>query len=163
MNGQDDGSGGASLGRVRPDALGPGADEGRRFFEKRMTTGDESQWTRWHEEGRWRDDARNVGRTWEAREPGQQGTRAGPYSGRGPRGWSRAPERLRDEVCESLAMDGGVDATDIEVSIDGHEVTLTGTVADRAQKRRAEEVVDGIDGVRDVHNRLRLAVRGTAL
>lgn len=162
MNGQDDGIGGASLGRVRRGGIEPGTDEGRRFFEKRMTSGDESQWTRWHEEGRWRDDARNVGRSREARETDHPGTQSGPYSGRGPRGWHRTPERLREAVCDALAMDGGVDATDIEVAIDGHEVTLIGTVSDRAQKRRAEQVVDSIEGIRDVHNQLRIASSTTS-
>ena len=34
------------------------------------------------------------------------------------------------------------------------EVTLTGTVADRASKRHAETAVEHVRGVVDVHNRL---------
>lgn len=155
MSTRDDGIGGASLGRVRPGDDVHTREDGHGFFERRMGEGNESQWTRWHEEGRWRDDARNVSRAWEAREHAA----SGPYAGRGPRGYERTHERFREQICEALAMDGEVDATDIEVTIDGNEVTLTGVVADRAQKRRAEEVVDRVDGVHDVHNRLRLAAQ----
>ena len=49
---------------------------------------------------------------------------------------------------------GDLDATDIEITVKGGEVTLEGTVSDRRSKRVAEEIVEGVRGVRDVHNRL---------
>lgn len=36
------------------------------------------------------------------------------------------------------------------------EVTLSGTVADREQKRRSEDVIETVAGVKDVQNRLRV-------
>jgi hypothetical protein len=45
-----------------------------------------------------------------------------------------------------------VDASDIECVVSDGEVTLSGTVATRAEKRLAEDA-----SVRDVHNRLRIA------
>jgi len=36
-------------------------------------------------------------------------------------------------------------------------VTLNGTVRDRSQKRRAEDVADGVTGVTHVQNNLRIA------
>src|SRR5690625_3385461 len=50
-----------------------------------------------------------------------------------------------------------VDASDVEVKVDGGEVTLSGTVASRRMKRRAEDIADGIRGVHDVHNQLRVS------
>ena len=74
---------------------------------------------------------------------GQGGTMArGPYTGRGPKGYQRADERIREDVCEALAQHGDIDASEIEILVQNGEVTLTGTVEDRYQKRLAEDVVE---------------------
>jgi hypothetical protein len=80
----------------------------------------------------------------------------GPHVGKGPRGWP-GDERIRDEVSDVLTHDPGVDASDVEVDVEDGEVTLLGTVADRGQKRRAEARAERVRGVRDVHNRIRVA------
>ena len=49
-----------------------------------------------------------------------------------------------------------VDATEIEVSVVDGEVTLSGYVHERYQKRRAEVVVENIPGVKEVENRIRV-------
>ena len=82
--------------------------------------------------------------------------RRGPYSGRAPRGYRRSDERIREDVCERFTDDGDLDPSDVEISVDTGEVTLVGTVATRAQKRLAEDIADGIFGVVEVHNRLRV-------
>lgn len=80
----------------------------------------------------------------------------GPYTGRGPKGYRRSDERIFEDICERLAAHGGVDASDMEVRVEGGEVTLEGVVEDRRTKRLAEDVSEGVRGVEDVHNRLRL-------
>lgn len=85
----------------------------------------------------------------------------GPHRGRGPRGYRRSNERLFEEVCDRLEAHGNLDASDIEVQVDGGEVTLTGTVPDRRSKRLAEAVAETVRGVVDIHNQLRLK-RGEA-
>ena len=47
----------------------------------------------------------------------------------------------------------------IEVQVDNGEVTLTGTVESRQDKRRAEDIADRISGVKHVQNNLRLRQR----
>jgi len=79
------------------------------------------------------------------------------YRGHGPRDYRRSDERVYGDVCEALTDDSEVDATHIEVKVSEGEVTLSGTVTSREQKRRAEQVADRIAGVRDVHNQLRMA------
>jgi hypothetical protein len=81
---------------------------------------------------------------------------AGEFAGRGPKNWRRADERVLEDVCDHLTMHGEVDASDIEVRVEGGEVTLTGTVTDRWQKRVAEDVAEQCLGVTEVHNDLRL-------
>lgn len=78
------------------------------------------------------------------------------YRGRGPKNYQRSDERIREEVCERLTMDHDVDASDIEVSVNGGVVTLEGSVNERHAKRIAEDIADGVRGVTDVQNNLRV-------
>lgn len=78
------------------------------------------------------------------------------FRGLGPRGYRRADDRIRDEVCERLTDDWSVDASDITVQVADGEVTLTGVVDSRLQKRKAAECAEQVNGVQDVMNQLRL-------
>ena len=80
----------------------------------------------------------------------------GMHRGKGPRGFTRSDERIKELVCEALTYDDHVDATNIEVTVADGEVTLSGTVTDRRSKRRAEDVIEDLPGVKDVHNRVRV-------
>jgi hypothetical protein len=80
----------------------------------------------------------------------------GQYYGRGPKGYQRSDERIQDDVCERLTRDPRVDASEIEVSVKEGEVTLSGTVVDRRQKRTAEDTIEHVLGVKEVHNRIRV-------
>lgn len=80
----------------------------------------------------------------------------GAFTGKGPKNWARSDERIREDVCEALTYDAHVDASDIEVSVKDGEVTLIGTVSGRGEKRLAEDVAEGVRGVSDVHNQLRI-------
>jgi osmotically-inducible protein OsmY len=86
-------------------------------------------------------------------EPGRQSQ--GWFAGRGPRGYQRSDERIREDVCDRLSDDPWVDATDVDVAVRGGEVTLSGHVRDRSDKRRIEDVIEDVSGVREVHNNLR--------
>lgn len=80
----------------------------------------------------------------------------GPHKGKGPKDYRRSEDRIREDVCDRLADDDYVDASNINVQIQNDEVVLTGTVSSREEKRRAEDVVESISGVRNVENRLRV-------
>jgi osmotically-inducible protein OsmY len=86
---------------------------------------------------------------------GQQGQQ-GQYSGKGPKGWSRSDDRLKDDVSEALARHPELDASEIEVECSNGEVTLSGTVRERSAKRMAEDVAEQVFGVNDVHNSIRV-------
>jgi hypothetical protein len=75
---------------------------------------------------------------------------------RGPKGYKRSDERIREDVSDRLAQQDQVDPSDIEVQVQNGEVTLTGTVQSRHEKFLAEELADDVSGVTDVHNQLRL-------
>lgn len=78
------------------------------------------------------------------------------HSGKGPKGYSRSPQRIHDEACEILMMDFDLDASDIEVEVQGEALVLKGEVASRQEKRLAESLVENIRGIRDVHNQLKV-------
>ena len=84
------------------------------------------------------------------------------YRGRGPKDYRRSDERIREEVCDMFTDDWRLDASDLTVKVDACEVTLTGTVATREQKRRAEEIAERVRGVNDVHNQIRVMRGETA-
>lgn len=81
----------------------------------------------------------------------------GPHWGKGPKGYKRSDERTREEVCEAIAHQGHIDASDVEVKVEKGIVILTGTVAQRHHKRALEMLVEQVRGVHEVHNELRLA------
>lgn len=78
------------------------------------------------------------------------------HSGRGPKGYVRADERIRDDVNDRLTYDRHVDASDIEVTVSNGEVTLNGMVLDRFSKRHAEDIIENLNGVTHVQNNLRV-------
>jgi hypothetical protein len=85
------------------------------------------------------------------------GPRSEDHRGRGPSTYRRADERILEEACERLTDDRSVDATHVTVAVDNGEVTLSGTVPSRQQKRLAEECVESIRGVHDVINQLKVS------
>jgi hypothetical protein len=80
----------------------------------------------------------------------------GPHAGLGPRNYQRSDERIREEVCERLAQNGEVDASDVEVTVASGEVTLAGRVNSRGERRIAEDLVESVWGVREIHNQIRV-------
>ncbi|ADV68415.1 BON domain-containing protein [Deinococcus maricopensis] len=82
------------------------------------------------------------------------------HRGKGPKGYQRSDDRIREMVSDALEDDHGIDASDIEVMVQNGEVTLTGTVTDRQQKRMAEDCAERVRGVRDVHNQIRVQQQG---
>lgn len=89
----------------------------------------------------------------------QRGGMFGQHRGKGPKGWKRSSERIREDVCERLADDPMLDASEIEVAVQDNEVTLSGTVTEREDKRRAERLVEQCSGVEHVQNNLRVQPR----
>lgn len=103
--------------------------------------------------GDWLDDDGARDFVADAREP----DRRSAFVGRGPKGYRRSDARIAEDVNEALTRDPHIDATDVEVLVEGGEVTLSGQVDGRGQKRHAERVAERVEGVVDVHNRIRIA------
>lgn len=79
------------------------------------------------------------------------------HRGRGPKGYTRSDELLREIICEQLTDDPFIDASEVSVDVELGEVTLRGTVADRQQKYAIEDLVADIAGVNEIHNHVSVA------
>ena len=77
------------------------------------------------------------------------------HRGRGPKGYTRTDERLREAICERLTDDPRIDASEIEVDVEQQKVTLRGSVNDRRTKYAVEELVEN-SGAREIENQLRV-------
>lgn len=89
----------------------------------------------------------------------QAGAPGGQRAGRhpvGPKGYRRTDERVREDVCERLAMNPYVDVGDVSVEVANGVVTLDGTVRERREKYVIEDIADAVFGVTDVDNHLRV-------
>ena len=92
-------------------------------------------------------------------EGGSGGRSRGQHSGRGPKGYKRSDDRIRDEVNDQLMDSGDIDPSDVEVSVDDGVVTLTGTVEDRRDKYEMEQLASSVLGVQDVVCQIRVKRR----
>ena len=82
------------------------------------------------------------------------------HRGKGPKGYTRSDDRIREDVNDRLTDDPYVDASEIEVTVSGAEVTLTGFVLNRDQRRRAEDAAERVSGVVHAQNNLRVRAPG---
>lgn len=77
------------------------------------------------------------------------------HYGKGPRNWP-SQERILQMASERLFFSQDVDAQNIEIRFDDGVLSLKGDVADRGQKKAAEECVESVPGVIDVQNELKI-------
>lgn len=132
--------------RGEPDATGYRGERG--FLER---AGDEM--------ASWFGDTDASRRRRQDARQGDQG--AQHHAGKGPRNYQRSDDRIREDINDRLTDDRDVDATDIEVTVQSREVTLSGTVSDRYAKRRAEDVAESVSGIAHVQNNLRVRQVGS--
>jgi osmotically-inducible protein OsmY len=104
----------------------------------------------------WWDRATDEVSSWFGDEDAERRRHMDQHRGRGPKNYSRSDERIREDVSDRLTDDPLVDASDIEVSVAEQEVTLSGTVHTRQQRRLAEDCAESVSGVRHVQNNLRV-------
>ena len=76
------------------------------------------------------------------------------HRGKAPRNFNISDRRLFEGICEALTDHDDIDASLIEVKVEGGVVTLKGEVEDRHSKKLAEEVAESITGVKDIFNYL---------
>jgi len=148
-SGQSYGSSYGQTGRGYGNRYGEGY-AGERGYDERYGPGEERGW--WD---RTSDEISSWFGDQEAERRRQMDRQRAELRGRGPKNYRRSDERIKEDVNDRLG-DGYLDATEIEVAVSNAEVTLTGTVQTRSDKRRAEDIAESVSGVSNVENRLRV-------
>ncbi|HEY1250680.1 MAG TPA: BON domain-containing protein [Thermoanaerobaculia bacterium] len=103
----------------------------------------------------------SYGSTYGSSSPSEFGRPRGRFAGKGPKGYQRSDDRVKEDVSDLLERNDELDASEIEVNVQSGEVTLEGTVNDRRSKRLAEDLIEDLPGVKQVHNRLRVDQSGS--
>lgn len=103
-----------------------------------------------------RRDNRDVGGSPDPEMPGRRGL----HQGKGPKNYQRSDERILEDINDRLCDNAYIDASEIDVSIAGGDVVISGSVEDRESKRLAEDLIESVTGVKNVENRLRVSVKG---
>ena len=85
-----------------------------------------------------------------------QNKEMGEHRGKGPKGYQRSDDRIKEDISDRLTDDSFLDASDIEIKVDNCDVILSGSVNSRNAKRHAESLAESISGVKNVENRLRV-------
>jgi osmotically-inducible protein OsmY len=86
----------------------------------------------------------------------------GMFRGRGPKGYRRSDDRIREDINDRLTDNPFIDATEVEALVSNGEVTLTGSVDSRYAKRLAEDIAEEVSGVSHVQNNLRVQTSETS-
>jgi len=136
-----------------------GYRSGESYGERDYSNYDRDRYNRGEGERGWWDRASDEVASWFGDDEAQrrrQMDEQRQHRGRGPRGYRRSDERIKEDVNDRLSDDYYLDASDVEVNVENTEVTLTGTVKNRSDKRRAEDLAESVSGVTNVENRLRV-------
>jgi hypothetical protein len=78
------------------------------------------------------------------------------HRGRGPKGYRRSDETIKEDASEALYRSSEVDASEIEIYVEKGIITLKGFTQDRHQKRMAEAAIENLAGIEDVYNEIRV-------
>ncbi|WP_322080836.1 BON domain-containing protein [Burkholderia sp. BCC1972] len=158
--GQSRGTGADWPGRARQPARE--AEPGRRAEGRESAYGGDRPAFRGHHRMGWyggeydQGDPRGGDRAPDQARFGSEAERDALRQRRGPKGYTRSDERIREDVCERLAHALEIDVSDVAVQVNDGCVQLDGTVPARWMKHDIEDLADGCLGVRDVENRVRV-------
>jgi hypothetical protein len=77
--------------------------------------------------------------------------------GKTPKGYVRSDDRIKDDICERLYHSHDMDVAAVTVNVSEGVVVLEGSVSERGQKHRIEDICEQCIGVKDVENRIRVS------
>lgn len=137
-------------GDYEPDRYTPNARESRGEEPRSWWERTQDEVSSWFGD----DDARRR-REWDERRADVRAE----HRGRGPKGYKRSDGRIEEDVNDRLTDDPYLDASEIQVAVKDSEVTLSGTITRREDKRRAEDLAELVSGVTHVQNNLRVKPR----
>jgi len=75
---------------------------------------------------------------------------------RGPKGYTRSDERIKEDISEQLWRAEHVDSSDVTIAVENGVVKLSGTVPERWMRHEIEDIADNSMGVREIENNVRV-------
>jgi osmotically-inducible protein OsmY len=75
---------------------------------------------------------------------------------RGPKGFKRSDERLKDDIAERLMYQNDIDVSDVSLDVKDSKVTLEGTVPERWMRFAIDDLAESVIGVESVENNVRV-------
>jgi osmotically-inducible protein OsmY len=154
-------SGNYDRGQLRNDDY---ENRGGSYDDGERNRGGSSYYNRDNDSRNWWDKTKDEVSGWFGDENAQQRRNTdqqNQHRGKGPKGYIRTDERIKEDVHERLTDDGMIDASEIEVDVKNGEVFLKGTVKNRQEKRRAEDIIENISGVKNVENHIKVQQEGS--
>jgi len=94
--------------------------------------------------------------SWSREHEAERQRRGDRFRGVGPGNYTRSDNRIEEDVNDRLTNHPGLDARGITVSVEKCEVTLSGNVPSRSDKRWADDCAESVPGVKHVQNNLRV-------
>jgi osmotically-inducible protein OsmY len=96
--------------------------------------------------------------TWSAPRDGPDRRKpGGSNASTSPRFNRRSDDKIREEILELLTNNADLDASEVEVHVEGGEVRLTGAVESRDARWLTEDLVNSVAGVREIYNQVKVA------
>jgi hypothetical protein len=132
----------------------PGGDPGPGFTGGPHGYDDSSRYPQHSLEGEYSDESAMSYESQSRRDYGQSTAARYP---RGPKGYQRSDERLKEDISERLMEAYHIDSSEVTVEVRGAKVSLEGTVPSRHMKHAIEDMVDRCPGVLEIDNRIRVA------
>jgi hypothetical protein len=77
------------------------------------------------------------------------------HRGKGPKGYTRSDETVKERISEHLRADPRIDASDITVTVQDGKATFEGSVEERWMRHAAEYIAESA-GAADIDNKLRV-------
>jgi BON domain len=93
----------------------------------------------------------------EARQGPDRRKPGGSPQGPGLQFHRRSDDKIHEEIWDLLTNNADLDASEVDLHVEGGEVTLTGTVDSRDARWLIEDLVNSVTGVREVTNRIKVA------
>lgn len=75
---------------------------------------------------------------------------------RGPKGFRRSDERLKEDLAQALMFHDDIDLSDVSIDVKDAKVTLEGNVPERWMRYAIDDIAESIIGVEEVENGVRV-------
>lgn len=78
------------------------------------------------------------------------------HSQRGPEGYRRSDERIREIITDMIQTDPAIDSRDLDIKVHEGRVRLTGYIPDADAEKRISAVIQRVPGIKEIESELKI-------